>query len=219
MKFKYLITLLLSFIITGCSPINKIYKVDDQTSKNALIEKFNSFSDSKQLNVVLKNDSSFTSFAGTKIINDSLYTVTGINKLENILLRKNIKNIKFFGSALSAPSGYIELNNGSEIKAKDIEFTSDSAVRFLVEAPERRNLSLNVVDKIVYKNRLLGTMPGILGGAAIGAIIGAGINFIVPNKNNTQGYIAIPIGGAIGALLGGAIGYINGYNYTFMFDR
>ena len=219
LKISIPIIALFYFVIAGCAPITKIYKIDNSTSKDQLIKKFNSFSSGKTLKIELKNGSCLTSLTGTSILHYTLFTITGINKNEEIIPQYKIKNIKINGTQYGTQSAYVELKNSESLNVKNVKFLPDSKIQITTIDTLRRIVPLDSIKEVIYKDRLLGLIPGVLGGAGVGAAAGLGIAFLVSSKENADAYLAFPIGGAAGALIGGIIGYINGYNYTFIFNN
>ncbi len=216
MKILFVLSCLL--IMEGCASIEKIYRQDNQTSKNQLIKEFNIFAKGKSLQIMLRNGASIFSLADTYIFDDSLYTDTSITKEKKIINRKDIKKLEIYGTEYGAQSASLILNQGEVINADDIRFLSGSEIEISITNIYKRIMPLDSVYEISFKNRILGLIPGILSGGAIGAATGLLIGFSISSKENADAYLALPIGGAVGGLAGGIIGYINGYNYIYKFS-
>jgi hypothetical protein len=87
--FHLLIPILFLFII-GCS---HTYEVSKYYSKKDLYKEFNKSASNKELNIVLRNDSSFNGFKG--IINDDTLLLNYNSPIKKYLLISNINKVSY----------------------------------------------------------------------------------------------------------------------------
>lgn len=220
---NYLIFAFTSLVVLGCATT---YTEKDFSSKEKFYDDFNNSAKYKNINITLLNDSSFSVPYGAVIANDSLLTILNIK--HNVRLDHNsIKEIKdYYNTDFAHPLHEIILRNGSELKGDNIKILPDSSVEYTIwENVYGKNISLKKVKGVNYKNHWLsipsGFLIGALSGVAAAYTIISIINKAVKDKD-TQiregGYfiLSVPI---LGALVGTIWGWLNGYTYTYQFNR
>jgi len=206
-------------IFAGCS---SIYTIKDFSSKEKFYEDFNKTVKNKQVNVVLNNDSCFSSNKGSRIAKDSLILIDykQISELKTIPL-KEIKSINDIYDLNSIHSFDIILQNGKEINVKDIKYLPDSSIQISItrDSISNRFIPLNLVKKIYYKNSWLGIVPGLLIAAPVSyllyGIAGSFSHFSSPFFNYET---ALLFGVPAEIVIVGIIGYIIGYTYIYQFN-
>ena len=224
MKLFYLCIPIILFFLIGCS---STYKVTDYPSIEKFHEEVNSSIKNKNFNIVTI-DSSFTSLAGSIIIDDSLKMVTKVQE-EKIPL-KNVKKIKYFGNAYKEPSAYVWLKNGKELRAENIKKLPDSMIQLTNLRINSGYIPIDKVKEISYKNKWSGAIIGIPMGSVSGAVIGgmlgsAGVIFHINSGGNENTFdkgqssaVGVVAGALIGAVTGAIIGYIVGWDNIYEFN-
>lgn len=224
MKSFYLSVPILFLFFIGCSTTHRI---TDFPSKEDFYKDINSSIKNKDVNVFTA-DSSFVSSAGSGIKNDSLQTVVKM-QVDTIPL-KDVKDIKYFGSAYQEPSAYIWLKNGKELRPESIKKISNSMIQLANLSINSGYIPIDKVKEIRYKTRwqstLLGAPAGFAGGAVVCGILGAtGIMFRTENGGNHPKFdpgtsmIAGAFWGAvIGTITGAIIGYIAGWDHIYQLN-
>ncbi len=224
MKIFFLSVLILLVFFLGCSTTSR---VTDYPSKKKFLEDVNSSIDDRDVNVVTI-DSSFVSSAGSEIKGDSLKTTIKIQE-ERIAL-KDVKDIKYFGKAYQAPSAYVWLQNGKELRAENIKKLPDSMIQLTNLRINSGYIPIDKVKEISYKTRwqstLLGVPAGFGGGAVICGILGAtGITFRTESGGNhptfdpaNSAIVGAFWGALVGTVTGAILGYIVGWDHIYQFN-
>jgi hypothetical protein len=217
MKIFYLLVSVLSLLLIGCS---STYKISDFPSKDKFYEDFNNFASIRNMDVTLKNDSTFNVPEGSKILDDKLVITSSTNKEQKIIAKNDIKNIYFyFNKETRTASANIILKKGGELKGDNVEYLPDSTIRFMVNRYEY--LSLNSIKEISYKNRWLGSVIDFLIGIPFGFAIGSVIYSATEGHNqNSYNQATYNYGYSLisGPILGGIMGAFIGYKYTYIFN-
>ena len=218
----FFILAIFSFAITSCS---SIYTVKDFPSKEKFYNDFNNSAKYRNINVILLNDSSFSSPYGAIISDDSLLTIN-IIKHKTKLERSSIKEIKdYYKTDFAHPLHKIILANGNELKENDIQILPDSSIEYTqTENVYGERISLKKVKEVNYKNHWLGIPLGFLIGAVSGIATALTIIIIIvktlkpsdtqPNDVNYPIIIAPTLYSLIGIIWG----YMCGYTYTYQFN-
>ncbi|MHB8579890.1 MAG: hypothetical protein ACYDA4_08510 [Ignavibacteriaceae bacterium] len=222
MKIIYLITSIFLLILTGCY---STYNVSDFSSKDKFYEDFNKSANDKALKVTLSNDSSFFISNGAEIVNDTLYYLgKEINSGNKRIAVSDIKELNYTSNDYKSAS--ILLKNGESYRAKEIKMGKDSIEFAFTQEVITQNkvTSINNIQKISYKNRWLGVIPGSIAGTLLGFVIGvATISPGTPLAGELEGgtpanFASVPIGTFSGLILGSAFGWFMGFNYKYQFN-
>ncbi len=206
-------------IFTGCP---SIYTVRNFSSKEKFYEDFNKTVKDKQVNVVLNNDSCFSSNKGSRISKDSLILIDHkqISELKTMPL-KEIQSINYIYDRNSIQAFDILLQNGKEINVKDVKYLPDSSIQISItrDSISNRFIPLNLIKRIYYKNNWLGIVPGLLIAAPViyllYGIAGSFSHFCSPFFNYET---ALFFGAPAEIVIVGIIGYIIGYTYIYQFN-
>jgi len=124
-----------------------------------------------------------------------------------------------FNSEFSEKDAVIELKDGREMSAKQIQVKYDS--KSWTESPSGTpyTVAANDVNAITKKNRLIGGLDGFGLGILAGGIYFGAVFFLNPGhefKNANDAIPTLPLFPALGAVIGAAIGH--GYEYRFRVD-
>jgi hypothetical protein len=225
MKLFYLSIPIIFLFLIGCS---STYKVTDYPSKAKFHEDINSCITNRDVNVVAV-DSSFTSFAGSRINDDSLQIVSKIQEKIPLKEVKDIKGIKYYGSAYQGPSASIWLKSGEELRTENVKILPDSTIQFTNIA--NGYIPIDKVKEISYKTGWPGALTGIPiglgGGAIIGGILGsAGVIFHINSggmkdtfDKGQSAFVGMVSGGFIGIVTGFIVGYITGWDNIYQINH
>ncbi len=212
-KSYYLSMSIIFLFLIGCS---STYKVTDYPSKAKFHEDINSSIKIRDVDVVTV-DSSFTSLEGSRIKDDSLKTVYRIK--EKISLRE-IRDIKYYGSAYEAPSASIWLKNGEELNTENVKVLPDSSVQFINITNEL--IPLMNVKHLSYTNHWSGLGMGAFYGMITGAAIGASgwiLKDTGSGNNEKIDRVASSFWGAVyGIVIGTIVGAIIGWDNIYQFN-
>ncbi len=216
MKYFYFPIPILFLFFIGCSTT---YRISNYSSKEEFYKDINNTIKNRNTDIVA-NDSLYTLSEGSKIKDDTLYTIAKI-KDEKIPL-SDIREIKYFGKTYEEPSAYIWTKNGKELNAENVKILPDSSLQFTNMAIE--HMPIDNVKEISYKTRWIGIPLGFAGGILVGGIIGStGWIINVREGGNPPRLFdagtSILYGAAIGAVIGSIIGYIIGWNYVYWFNH
>lgn len=217
MKFSYLIIPFVTLILVGCS---ETYKVTDFNSKNDFNEYVNKHIKDREVNVTLKNDSTFTTNENGAQVNQNFLTLKLYKSKDTTLLLDEIQNINY-NTNFGNPSVHLKLKNGNTINAENIRRSANS-LEFNTKFPYSYNISINKVNEINYKTHLSGIIAGFLTGTLTGGLIGAtGLVFKPRNGGNpplqVDTFQAAIAGALVGAIIGPIVGYFIGHSYNFEF--
>jgi len=137
----------------------------------------------------------------SNIESNATITFTDNKEIEAEYVRINGKNIDI----IDIQKNIIRTNSNSRYDSRKVEYNYKTIDSIRIED----------VKTISFKNRLRGTIAGLLGGVTVGII---GASFIPPTEGGSF-LLLLPIGGF--ALLGTANGIYNGYvqSYTFFDDN
>ena len=222
MKIFYFYIVAFALILIGCSPT---YKISDFSSRDKFYGDFNNFARNKNVKITFTNDSSFYVDNGAEIVNDTLYYLgIEINSGNKRITVSDIKELNYTSNDYKSAS--ILLKNGESYRAKEIKMGKDSIeFAFTNEViTQNKVTSINNIQKISYKNRWLGVIPGSIAGTLLGFVIGvATISPSTPLAGELQGgtpanFASVPIGTFSGLILGSAFGWFMGFNYTYQFN-
>jgi hypothetical protein len=206
-------SVLLLFLI-GCY---STYNIFDFSSKKEFYDDFNKCANDKQVQITLKNDSTFTAENGAVILNDTLTYFWFAPKNEKIT-PDEISFIKYTGSDMRHLSAEILLKNGNTVVAKNVSLISDSCFSGNVYEKISRHIPVSEISNAGYKNHWLGIPFGILPGAILGFIAGAAAYSVNPATNTWGGNYVFLFGGApLGLITGGIWGWLTGWTYTYEF--
>jgi hypothetical protein len=206
---------LLSLLFMGCS---STYTIKDFTSKDKFYEDFNSSAKSKDVNITLMNDSSFTINDGVVLENGILFSVEGKDKKSFPL--SDVAEIKYTKN--DSASASIFLNNGGIYRGKNITTGSDS-IYFTVTTSTAKNntppmhIGIDKVKTVTYKTWLRSSLVGLLsGGIAGGIVVLIAHSNLKDNPGVATNYdiLAPPIGALVGGIIGGIIGWNTIYQFN-----
>ena len=218
MKLFYISIPVVFMFLIGCS---STYRATDNSQK-----KINSSIMERDVKVVTI-DSSFISFAGSRIKDDSLQIVSKIQKTLPMKDIKDIKDIKYYGSVYKGPSASIRLKSGKEFRVENIIILPDSTMQFI--NIENRYIPIDKVKEISYKTRWPSTLTGILVGSASGALIGSilgssGVLFHISTggmkdtfDKGESTFVGMVSGVLIGIVSGAIVGAIIGWENIYQF--
>ncbi len=216
MKLFYFPIPILFLFLIGCS---STYRVTDYLSKEKFQEDVNSSIKNQNFNVVTI-DSSFNCIKGSKIKDDSLYTIAKI-KGEEVSL-KDIEHIKYFGKTYEEPSASIWLKNGKELRVENVNILSNSFLEFTNFTDE--HIPLMDIKQISYINHWKGVLPGgyagLFIGGCVGSLTGAYILDLKAGGNHPErDYMTgAAIGAFYGIIAGAIVGYIIGWDNIYQFN-
>jgi hypothetical protein len=217
MKLFYLFIFIGSMLFIGCSTTFQTTNFKSKKEFNAYI---NHSVRNKKFNITFVNDSTIECEKGVQVQNDKIVVQQNKTVIDTTFPLNKIENINYGTySANSFQSGQLELSNGITLDATNIRTVNDS-IKFDSEFSYQKGIPIDKVRSLSYNNHWKGVLPGFLGGALSGAIIGglvlkpkSGGN--PPLQVNT--FQAAVEGAAIGIIIGPIIGYIIGHNYNFEF--
>ena len=202
-----------SLFLFGCSAT---YRIGDFSSKDKFYEDFNKSASSKSLNIILNNDNTFSAGSGAMILNDSLFFLVQSQRDEKIK-RDKIKDIQYTGSDMSNLYAIIELKNGNKATAKNVNILSDSSINATVYYHIKKQISIDGIKSINYKNHWLGLTKG----AIIGTVGGFATGFIVASSAQltsdgpvVAGFVMTALGLIVGSIIGWNGGVIHTYEFT-----
>ena len=216
MKYFYLPIPILFLFLIGCSTT---YRISNYSSKEEFYKDINNTIKNRSTDIVA-NDSSYTLSEGSKIKDDTLYTIVKI-PYKKIPLR-DTREIKYFGETYEEPSAYIWTKSGKELNAENVKIMPDSSLQFTDITSD--HIPLDRIKEISYKTRGIGIPLGFAGGILVGGLIGS-TGWIINIKEGGQppflfnAGTSILYGATIGAVIGSIIGYIIGWNYVYWFKR
>ena len=121
------------------------------------------------------------------------------------------EKINAFGSK---KEGQLTLLTGEKIKTTKLVIGKDSLFFKNQDTFDYHYISLSEVDKIEFKDHIIGMGQGFYAGAGIGALVGLLFGAGQPNAG-----LATLVGIPIGAALGGISGLIVGGSYEFIFKN
>jgi hypothetical protein len=213
MKYIYLILIFLCVLFIGCY---SNYTVQDFSSKDKFYEDFNKSAKTKDVTVILSNDSSFEVDNGVALKNDTLFTSENILTID----LTEIERINYTGNDYK--SGSLLLKNGDKLNVSKIRIIPDS-ITFITNnilSEGNRIAPISKVKTVSYKVRWLGTISGFLIGMPLGYLTGVLIG--IPINHSQEGsdlaieykFLGVPIGAIIGSIVGSMIGF----NYTYHFS-
>ncbi len=214
MKIFYLLVSVSLLFFIGCY---STYDVFDFSSKEEFYSDFNKCVDEKQVEITLRNDSTFTAENGSVILNDTLTYFWFEPKNEKIY-PDEISAIKYTGSDMGHLSAAILLKSGDSAFVKNVSIFSDSSVYADVYEKISRHIPISEINNACYKNHWLGVPFGVLPGAILGFIAGVAAYSINPETNTWGGnnvylYCFPPLG-----LIAGSVwGWLIGWTYTYEF--
>ena len=149
------------------------------------------------------------------------------------LILAGCSSIKTIENFPSKKVFYGNFNNFAKDKKVDLLLKKDSLITNQSEVAikddsiysmENKNIApLQRLKSVSYKNKLRGSLYGLL----IGAISGLAVTYTISNfinRNNSDkrssenGYIALS-GIPIGAIVGIIWGWLSGYNYVYQFNK
>ena len=211
-------------IFWGCS---SVYHIQNFPSKEKFYQSLNNSVNDKDVEVYIKRDSVIYLNNDIEINNDTLIILNKKTKVEKFILLNAIKKIDY--DYFQKASAHIELKDGEELEAEDIEISNGGMkfnnTKFLTI---KSSISVKEIEKISYKNRWQGLVTGLLVGTVAGAAIG-GFTHIIPVYENRPSLsppyqrreyntlYSFVIGTASGALIGAIIGWLIGYDYIYQF--
>ena len=220
MQKTYLIIIINVLLFIGCS---STYRVSNFSSPQKFYENFNEFSKNKNATVTTF-DSSITAIGGVTVFNDTLCIATSYQREDKILALSEIKKMEYYNynNNYSNPSGYLLLNNGEELNVENIKMLKDS-IQFTSLKSLYKNIALNKIEKVSFKNRSKGILPGFLIGTILGFIMGSSGNIFHVYESGNQAPrnnegLEMIYGSISGAIIGGLAGWLIGYNYTYVFN-
>jgi hypothetical protein len=116
----------------------------------------------------------------------------------------------------------IELKDGSDISAKNVEISEDSVSWVDQETDQTFKASTPEINKIVIESSLMGALEGagfgLVGGAGLGALFG---QILIGNDTElgTGGgaIVGLVLGGGTGLIVGSITGAIIGHSYNYKF--
>lgn len=218
MKLFYLIIPTSILIFVGCS---STYRITDFKSKDEFYKDINKSINNREVDVTLKNDSTFTTNENGAQVNENFLSLTLYRTVIDTAIPTNeIKNIDY-SSNFKNPSAFIKLKDGTTINAKNMKASKEN-IEFDTRLPYSYNIPINKVNEISYKTCLSGIITGFLTGTLTGGLIGAtGLVFKPRNGGNPPLQIdtfeATIAGALTGAILGPIIGCIIGHHYNYEF--
>ncbi|MHB8338168.1 MAG: hypothetical protein ACYDEE_12205 [Ignavibacteriaceae bacterium] len=217
MKTIFLILSAISLFLIGCL---STYKISDFSSKTKFYDDFNEFARSKNVNIILTNDSALTAPGGAMVSNDTLNIVTRIKKKERKILYSEISKIKYYNNNYPNLSANILLKDGEKVTGDNVKIFPDSSIQLTILQIAYKYLPLEKVKEVSYKNHWLGVPTRLIAGTVSGFALGyAGVcAFVDPNEQSQKAfYVGWGIT-AIGLVTGGIIGWIDGYDYIYQFN-
>lgn len=126
------------------------------------------------------------------------------------------RSFSAFNSDAYNRSGVIVFQDDSELDARDI-VASTNSTKFVNEATDSiTDVPTHTVKRVVFKNRLIGTLEW----AGIGAVVLGGIGLMVSADNQDAsgvGAVYAILGAPAGAVIGGIGGAIAGHRYKYQF--
>lgn len=205
--------------ITGCTTT---YKLSESRSPEKFYEKCKSAVENRNVNVTLDNDSSVFTCDENEIVKDTFYTVkeTKTSRYYKISTAQ-IKDMDYLSNDYKTAN--ITLKDGEKLKAENLSITNDTTKFWGIKTSVMKTMisPLYDVKSIEYKNHWKGVIPGILGGALLGGVLGATGWIFHPMDGGMveqfdQG--TATFGGAFsGLIIGAVVGYIIGFNINYEF--
>jgi hypothetical protein len=116
----------------------------------------------------------------------------------------------------------IELKDGRDISAKDVEIANDSVSWIDQETYQTFKTSILEINKIVITSSSIGALEGagfgLVGGAGLGALFGQ-IHYGNDTEWGTGGgaIVGLVLGGGTGLIVGTITGAIIGHSYNYEF--
>ena len=220
MKTSLFFVLAALFLFGGCSTTHylKYAKSDEQ-----FYEDYNNSAGHKEIEVVLKNDSTLCRDNHSIIRNDTLYIFEeGTEQRDYILPNKDIKSMNYLTNDYKTAD--VLLHNGEKLKAEGITILKDSiSFTGITEILYKKPLvPVDELKMVTYKNHWRGIINGALAGILLGGIVGTtGWVFHPMNGGMTEQFdqgSATIMGAFTGLLLGPVVGYFIGFNVNYQFS-
>ena len=213
----------LFFILTGLTAFvgcSTTHYLKYSASNKEFYDDYNNSAGNRNVEVILKNDSTFYQENHTLIRNDTLYYFVKTEEGKYYELpTSSVKKINYLTNDFKT-AGLI-FNDGDHLKGKDIFITKDS-ISFLGVREQifKYNLSpVNHIKIITYKNHWKVVVPGSLSGILLGGLLGtSGWILHPPDGHGHFAQAEATIAGALsGLIIGGVVGYILGFNVNYQF--
>jgi hypothetical protein len=203
----------------GCS---SIYTIKNFGSKDKFYQDFNNSVQERDIKVVLINDSSFTVMHGAVLENDTLFAFGDYNEKKYMSLAlSDLEKLNY--TTNDYKSANILRKNGEELNCENIIINHDSIYfdRTKTILTKENITSVNKINTISYKNRLIRMPLGLLAGAPLGLLSGIILGHVFHTTDEKGNPDVVNITMAmicVGALAGIIVSYIIGYNYIYQFN-
>jgi hypothetical protein len=207
-------------VFTGCTITHDIVY---SSSEREFYDDYNNSAGNKNVEVILKNDSTFYQENHTLIRNDSLYHfVKTEDEKYYELPTSSVKKINYLTNDFK--TARLTFNDGDQLKGEDIFITRDS-ISFLGIREQTLKYAVSPVNNIKmisYKNHWKGVIPGLLAGILLGGVIGTtGWIYHPMDGGMTEQFdqaSATIMGALTGLVIGPIAGYIIGFNINYQFS-
>jgi hypothetical protein len=121
-----------------------------------------------------------------------------------------IKEINYLGENRQ---GLITLKDETEIETSNLYLTADSLIYRINSVEKYKSITLHDVINIQFKDHIIGTFYGILGGIGAGTAVG----YVMIDWDTDMAGLAMLLYWAIGIVGGGLYGGIKGADINYIF--